>query len=232
MYRRLVDDIENSPDYTRYDGSSYDDHEDYFADYEGGGKVVKKGKSFDKDYTPTQDDNFNKLKVPSKKKKKNSKKAHKIGDEVDENETEFTEKVLPKGTPGRKSFAMLPREKKKFWRPEAMALRKMFPITGTIHFCFLMSDIFIYGDILMSIIDAILTWLDFYNYMILNKITIGIEIIIHILVCLNSITHIQAGLQDEDTSKTVVVIFILQFFITYPTICVLMGKRLKAHYSQ
>jgi hypothetical protein len=85
---------------------------------------------------------------------------------------------MPEGTPGRDSFKAIPKEMRKFWRPEALALRKLFPITGAIHAVFVLSDIFVFGEILMIIADIALVWLDFYNYMILNKVVIGIEIMI------------------------------------------------------
>lgn len=101
---------------------------------------------------------------------------------------------MPKGTPGRKSFTALPFERKKFWRPEAKALRNMFPITAIFHILFLVSDIMVFGEILMIVSDSILIWLDFYNYMILNKVCVFVEVLIHVLIILISITHIQRGL--------------------------------------
>lgn len=155
MYNRIIDDdIENCPDYD--------------ADFEGGALTMNE------DYTPNVDDNFQKVKKEKKKKKKKDKKVHNIGSKVDHDEPEFVERVLPKGTPGRKSFAAVPKQKKKFWRPEAKALRKLFPIMGFFHVLFLLSDIFIFGEVLMIIIDSVLIWLDFYNYMVMNKICIAI----------------------------------------------------------
>ena len=81
---------------------------------------------------------------------------------------------MPEGTPGRDSFKIIPKEKRKFWRPEALNLRKLFPITGAIHALFVISDIAIFGEVLMIIADFVLVWLDFYNYMILNKVVIGL----------------------------------------------------------
>lgn len=184
----------------------------------------------DKDYTPKVDDNFDKVK--SKKSKKQSKKQHRYGDDLDENEDQFAERVLPKGTPMRKSFQVIPKQKKKFWRPEAKALRKLFPVAGIIHALCLVSDIWIYGEILIIIVDFILVWLDFYNYMVLNKILIAIEVGIQVMVPMIALTHIQRGLQDPDTTVVTMIIFILQMFVFYPLIAALMGKRLNTHYQQ
>ena len=103
---------------------------------------------------------------------------------------------------------MLPKEQKEFWRPEALKLRKMFPVTGVIHALFVIFDIAVYGEILLILVDIGLVWLDFYNYMILNKICVSIEIVIHVLVTLVSITHIQRGLQSEEVSNFTVGLFV------------------------
>lgn len=211
------DDIENCPNYD--------------ADYEGGAITMNE------DYTPAAatkggDDDFKKVKKDKKKKKKKDKKIHNIGSKMDEDEPEFAERVLPKGTPGRKSFNVIPKKKKKFWRPEAKALRKMFPIMGVFHFLFLISDIFIFGEILMIIVDSVLFWFDFYNYMVMNKICIAIQCFITLLIPLIALTHIQRGLQAAETTKLQMLIFIFQMFICYPLFLVLTGKRLGAHYQQ
>lgn len=169
------------------------------------------------------------MKKPKKKKK--DKKVHNIGSDIDKDETEFVERVMPKGTPGRKSFAPVPKKKKKFWRPEAVALRRLFPVLGFFHLLFLISDIFIFGEVLMIIIDSLLLWFDFYNFMVMNKICIGIEAIIHLLIPLVALTHIQRGLQDPDTTKTMMLIFIAQMFVCYPIFLLQLGKKLNAHYQ-
>lgn len=138
---------------------------------------------------------------------------------------------MPEGTPFRKSFAVIPKEKKHFWRPEALQLRKMFPFTGVLHACFVILDVVVFGDILLIISDVILVWLDFYNYMKLNKICVAVEVIIHLFTTLVAITHIQRGF-SEDISNFMVYLFIVQMFIIYPVITILMGKRLNAHYQQ
>ena len=186
-------------------------HQDYHGEG-GGGDSYKKVKN-------KKDGSRN-----SSKSKKDDKKSKDDG--------KFVENVMPAGTPGRGSFQMIPKEKRSFWRPEAVQLRKLFKITGGVHALFLVSDIVIFGEILLILADALLLWLDFYNFMILNKIACAIEIFIHVLITLVSITHVQRGLQNEDTTKSMVVIFILQMFVMYPLIAALMAKRLKAHYDQ
>ena len=144
----------------------------------------------------------------------------------------FAQRFLPEGTPGRKSFAVIPKNQKYFWRPEALKLRKLFPITGFFHSFFILIDIFVYGEILILIADAVLLWLDFYNYMLLNKICIIVEIVIQALISLIAITHIQRGLQSGETSKNTVILFIFQMFLGYPLMAFLLGKRFYDHWYQ
>ena len=90
---------------------------------------------------------------------------------------------LPKGAPGRKSFKLIPDKKKNFWRPEALALRKCFIIMLPFHALFIVTDIFIYEVHVFAILmDSLLLWLDFFNYMTLNKIFVGVEIGAHFLI--------------------------------------------------
>ena len=90
---------------------------------------------------------------------------------------------MPKGAPGRKSFKLIPDKKKNFWRPEAMALRKCFVIMLPVHAMFIVSDIFIYEvHVFAILVDSFLLWLDFFNYMTLNKIFVGVELGAHVLV--------------------------------------------------
>ena len=139
---------------------------------------------------------------------------------------------MPQGTPGRKSFVAFPRNQKYFWRPEAVSLRKMFPVAATLHGLFILIDIFVYGEILILIADVVLLWLDFYNFMLLNKICIIIEVVLQALISLIAVTHIQRGLQSGQTSKTTVVLFIVQMFVSYPLLAFLIGKRFYAHWMQ
>ena len=213
MYKRLIDDTES------YSSSG----PGYYADLEGGSFVM------DKNYTPNADDNYGKVK--SKKQKKKKSKHHNIGDKVDENEEKFTERVLPKGTPLRESFAYIPKEKKKFWRPEAVALRKVFPICGLMHALCLCTDIMVSGEILMMVVDCVLIWLDFYNYMVLNKIVIFIEVAIHFMIPVIALTHIQRVLADADSTTSEIIFFFIQYFVVYPVIASVMGKRLNLHYQ-
>lgn len=139
---------------------------------------------------------------------------------------------MPEGTPGRKSFAAIPRQRKHFWRKEALHLRKIFPFTGLIHACFVFTDIFIYGEISIFLADTILLWLDFYNFMLLNKVCIMIEMAIQVLITLISVTHIQRGLQSGAASNGTVILFIFQMFLCYPLMSALIGKRLQTHMQQ
>merc|ERR1712086_597457 len=101
-----------------------------------------------------------------------------------------------------------------------------------IHVFFILSDIFIYDlEILILIADLLFLWLDFYNFMILNKIVILVEIIGHVMVSMVALSHIQRGLENGST-KLIVIVFILQFFALYPIFVIVAGRRLKVHNSQ
>jgi len=80
--------------------------------------------------------------------------------------------ILPPGTPGRPSFKIIPKKKKHFWRPEALRLRSLFTPFFPFHFVFLIGDIFFYElEVLPIFYDVFLSWLCFFNYMTLNKVT-------------------------------------------------------------
>ena len=122
-------------------------------------------------------DRFQKIKNSNKNRKK-SKNSKAGSDDEQQDQDAFAQKFMPEGTPGRKSFVAIPRQRKHFWRQEALHLRKIFPFTGLVHLCFIFSDIFVYGDLLIILADSILLWLDFYNFMMLNKVCIMIEMAI------------------------------------------------------
>ena len=64
-----------------------------------------------------------------------------------------------------------------------MALRKCFVIMLPVHALFIVSDIFIYEVHIFAILmDSMLLWLDFFNYMTLNKIFVGVELGAHGLI--------------------------------------------------
>ena len=110
------------------------------------------------------------------------------------------EEKFPKGTPGRQSFVYVPTEKKKFWRKEALELRKVFKIMIPIHVFFLMIvDIYIYHwEIPIMITDFLMIWLNFINYMTLNKITCGMESMCYFAIILVALTHIKRVMFEQD----------------------------------
>ena len=58
-------------------------------------------------------------------------------------------------------------------------------------------------------------WLDYYNFMTLNKLTVLIEIGFQLGACVISISHVQRLFQD-DTTWISIFFYILQFIIIYP----------------
>ena len=139
---------------------------------------------------------------------------------------------LPQGVPGRKSFKFIP-DQKKFWRPEALALRKMLMYMMPVHmFVLLIIDIFVYSFELFAIImEVILLWLTFYGYMTLNKVTTGAYVGLLLMSSVVALTHSQRILLSESTSIFMIVAFIIQYFVIYPVAASLIAKRLKAHYE-
>ena len=93
------------------------------------------------------------------------------------------------------------------------------------HALFILIDIFVYGEVLILIADVVLLWLDFYNFMLLNKICIIVEVVLQALISLIAVTHIQRGLQSEEISESTMALFVLQMFVSYPLLAFLMGKR-------
>jgi len=99
--------------------------------------------------------------------------------------------ILPPGTPGRPSFKVIPKKKKHFWRPEALKLRSLFTPFFTFHFAFFLGDIILYEvEVLPILYDLLLSWLCFYNYMTLNKVTCIVQIGVLISYLLGALTHI------------------------------------------
>ena len=106
---------------------------------------------------------------------------------VDDDKYEF----LPQGTPGRKSFMYFPKQKKHFWRPEALALRKAFILALPFFALFIAVNlVFFQLEILALLFDLTFLWLSFYNYMTLHKITTIAQLILLILAFLLSLSHI------------------------------------------
>ena len=140
--------------------------------------------------------------------------------------------VLPRGAPGRSSFVALPKSKKVFWRPEAVNLRRCFIILMPIHFSLLFSDVLIYNiEIMAIVVDAILTWMSYLNFMTLNKITIGMQCAVYLIGFLMALSHIKRVLLDVPTWLPIIFYF-AQYFFLYPLAIAMIAKRLRAHYFQ
>lgn len=116
---------------------------------------------------------------------------------------------MPQGAPGRKSFVYIPEEKKHFWREEALKLRQGHAVLACFHLVFILTDFFIYDiEISAIVFDVIFLWLNFYNYMTLNKIVIGIQVALYALAVLIAMTHIKRVFFDIDYWTPLVVYII------------------------
>ena len=122
------------------------------------------------------------------KKSEETKDAALTFDEIQK----LAEDSLPRGAPGRQSFVYIPKQKKNFKRTEAKKLRKVHQYFMFIHLFFLCSvDIFVHDwEVSIMIGDVILAWLNFYNYMTLNKIVSGINGVMYILGTIVAWTHL------------------------------------------
>ena len=138
--------------------------------------------------------------------------------------------VLPKGAPGRKSFSYLPGQKRKFWREEALALRRCFQLLMPVHFGLLFVDWIIYDIEYFSIfLDVVFLWLSFYNFMTLNKIMMIAQIGIYLLAVVISISHLKRIFMDPGWH---IPVFLLQYLILYPASAAILLRKFKAHYNR
>ena len=79
--------------------------------------------------------------------------------------------------------------------------------------------------------DSGLLWLDFFNYMTLNKIFVGVELGAHLLISVIALSWFQTVLLDGP-SWWAVLVFVIQYFICYPAFLIYTQPKLKAHYAQ
>ena len=99
------------------------------------------------------------------------------------------DKETAEATP--KKFEFIPKEKKNFKRSEALKLRKVHGALILVHILLLFgADIFIFDwETSVMVADSILLWLNFYNYMTLNKISCGINAAIYPILTIVALTH-------------------------------------------
>ena len=123
------------------------------------------------------------------KDKRKNKKQKKDKSNIEDGDDRFEK--LPQGVPGRKSFVVLPKMKKQFWRPEALALRQVLTFMIPLHaVCLLVFDIWAYDfEIFAMVFDCAFLWFSFYGYMTLNKVTTGVYVVLLIFAPLIAITH-------------------------------------------
>ena len=85
-----------------------------------------------------------------------------------------------------------------------------------IHALFIISDFLVYDvHIFAIILDCALLWLDFYNYMTLNKLMVFVEIASHGLISVIALSHCQRVFIDSPNFYLIVV-YVIQYFVCYP----------------
>ena len=106
----------------------------------------------------------------------------------------------------------------------------MIPIHLTF-LCFI--DYNVYGlEIMVFVVDFVLLWMNFVNYMTLNKILIGIQAGIMFLSSFVALTHFQRVFLSGELEWHIIVCYIVQFLLLYPIAAIILLRRLKDHYNQ
>ena len=101
-----------------------------------------------------------------------------------------------------------------------------------VHFVFLFVDFIIYEiEIAAMLVDFFMIWLNFYNYMTLNKITCGIECGIYIITVLFGLTHFKRVLLEQPYWLPLI-FYVIQFLMIYPVAFFFSTKRLILHFLQ
>ena len=145
------------------------------------------------------------------------------------NDDHFQE--APIGFPTRASFKFFPKEKKQFNRMEAKNLRTVFFVMIPIHICLLFVDVIIYQiEIPIIVVDLIFIWLNFVNYMTLNKIMTIAELLLYFMTIITSLSHTQRVFLDQK-SMVVSLCFIFQFFIIYPIALIVGANKFVKHFT-
>lgn len=180
---------------------------------------VESGESESEKDSESEEDALEKIKA--------QKKAKSAGDKYNR-----LDDVLPKGAPGRSSFIAFPGTQKHFWRDEAVSLRRCFIVLLPLHLGLIFSDVVVYNIEVMAIVmDTLLTWLCYLNFMTLNKITIGMQMVVYLITILMALSHIKRVLLDVPAWLPIIFYFV-QYFFFYPLAIAMISKKLKAHYLQ
>lgn len=110
-------------------------------------------------------------------------------------------------------------------------MRKCFKFIGPVHIIFIFFDIYLYNfEIPAIILDVTMLYANFYNYMILSKITCGAEAGGYVLATFVSLTHIKRVLFEAEWWLTTFAFF-FQFIVFYPIAAISIAKRLKDHHE-
>ena len=101
-----------------------------------------------------------------------------------------------------------------------------------IHFLLLFVDFIVYEvEIPIIVVDFLMIWLNFVNFMTLNKITCGIECAIYVITFLVSLTHFKRVLIEQDDWLPLI-FYVIQFLMIYPLAFFFSTKRLMLHFLQ
>lgn len=131
-----------------------------------------------------------------------------------------------------KMAEFFPSEKRKFWRSEAVELRKCFTVLLPIHVLLVLSDVFVFNfEIAAVLFDLLFVWFSYYNYMLLKKLYVGIQAGLYLVGTLIAMSHLKRVLTDVETWAPTIVYFV-QYYMLYPFSAAIIAKRLQVHYNQ
>ena len=131
----------------------------------------------------------------------------------------------------QKRFNLFPTKKKRFIREEALALRKCFMIMFPLHFIMLfVFDFYVYGiEFIAILVDFCLLYLDYLNYMSLNKMFLYLQIGIMSMSSFIALTHFQRVFLRDHFDWLVIFSYILQYFIVNPACAFYTFKKIQIH---
>ena len=112
-----------------------------------------------------------------------------------------------------------------------MALRKCFLIMLPLHvFLLITLDLYVYDIEIMAIIaEIMLVYLDYQNYMSLNKMFMLAEIALMTMSSFVALTHFERVFFAEEFSWFVLLSYISQYFVIQPFCIIFTVRKIQAH---
>lgn len=105
----------------------------------------------------------------------------------------------------------MPLKKKKFWREEALFLRTRYlKLIPTHLFQLIVCDMYVYNfEVLSIVFNVLLLWLDYVNFMTLNKMSCFLQIGLLYLSTFVALSHAQRVFMNDPYNGTLIFCYIL-----------------------